>query len=101
MFGELVPPGGGDPVPLLQKKLLVGRRDSCDIALRFPNVSSRHCELELVSGYCDELVTVGIAGRGLFFAVSLYYDDFPQVSDDEVVSLLAGSERPPLGGSSS
>lgn len=51
MFGELVPQGGGDPVPLLQKKLLVGRRDSCDIALRFPNVSSRHCELELVEGY--------------------------------------------------
>ena len=51
MFGELVPQGGGDPVPLLQKKLLVGRRDSCDIALRFPNVSSRHCEMELVEGY--------------------------------------------------
>jgi adenylate cyclase len=51
MFGELVPQGGGDPVPLLQKKLLIGRRDSCDIALRFPNVSSRHCELEMVDGY--------------------------------------------------
>jgi putative phosphoribosyl transferase len=53
---------------------------------------------ELVSRYCDELVTVGTAGRGLFFAVSLYYDDFPQVSDEEVVSLLAGPERPPDGG---
>jgi len=51
MFGELVPQGGGDPVPLLKKKLLVGRRDSCDIALRFPNVSSRHCELEFLDGY--------------------------------------------------
>jgi adenylate cyclase len=51
MFGELVPQGGGDPVPLLKKKLLIGRRDSCDIALQFPNVSSRHCELELVDGY--------------------------------------------------
>lgn len=52
MFGELVPQGGGDPVPLLKTKLLVGRRNtSCDIALRFPNVSSRHCELELVGGY--------------------------------------------------
>jgi predicted phosphoribosyltransferase len=44
---------------------------------------------ELVARYCDELVTVGTAERGLFFAVSLYYDDFPQVSDDEVVSLLS------------
>jgi adenylate cyclase len=51
MFGELVPQGGGDPIPLLKMKLLVGRRDSCDIALRFPNVSSRHCELELQDGY--------------------------------------------------
>jgi hypothetical protein len=51
MFGELVPQGGGDPIPLLKMKLLVGRRDSCDIALRFPNVSSRHCELEMQDGY--------------------------------------------------
>jgi adenylate cyclase len=52
MFGELVPQGGGDPVPLLKTKLLVGRRDTCcDITLRFPNVSSKHCELELVGGY--------------------------------------------------
>jgi adenylate cyclase len=37
---------------LLKKKLLVGRRrDSCDIAIEFPNVSSRHCELELQDGY--------------------------------------------------
>jgi len=49
---------------------------------------------ELVSRYCDELVTVGTAERGLFFAVSLYYDDFPQVSDEEVVSLLAESGPP-------
>jgi putative phosphoribosyl transferase len=46
----------------------------------------------LVSGYCDELVTLGTAERGLFFAVSLYYDNFPQVSDEEVVELLA--QRP-------
>jgi|SRR5579872_7453705 len=52
MFGQLVPQAGGDPVPLLKTKILVGRRDACcDIALRFPNVSSRHCELELVGGY--------------------------------------------------
>lgn len=48
----------------------------------------------LVSGYCDELVTLGIAQRGLFFAVSLYYDHFPQVSDEEVVALLSERPRP-------
>lgn len=51
MFGELNPVGGGDPIPLLKKKLLVGRRESCDIVLRFPNVSSKHCELNVVNGY--------------------------------------------------
>lgn len=42
----------------------------------------------LVSGYCDEVVAIGRADPGLFFAVSLYYDDFPQVSDEQVVELL-------------
>ncbi len=51
MFGELLPRGGGDPIPLLQKKLLIGRRSSCDIVLEFPNVSSHHCELELIEGH--------------------------------------------------
>ena len=50
-LGELVPCGGGDSIPLLKSKLLVGRRNSCDISLRFPNVSSHHCELELIDGY--------------------------------------------------
>lgn len=51
MLGELIPCGGGDPIPLLQPKLLIGRRSRCDITLRFPNVSSHHCELELVNGF--------------------------------------------------
>jgi putative phosphoribosyl transferase len=42
----------------------------------------------LISAYCDELIAIGTADRGLFFAVSLYYDTFPQVSDEEVVELL-------------
>ncbi|SFH58393.1 FHA domain-containing protein [Planctomicrobium piriforme] len=51
MLGELIPQGGGDPIPLLQPKLVIGRRSSCDIVLIFPNISSQHCELELVNGY--------------------------------------------------
>ena len=51
MYGELDPVGGGDPIPLLKEKLLCGRRESCDIVLRFSNVSSQHCQLELHSGY--------------------------------------------------
>jgi adenylate cyclase len=51
MFGELIPLGGGDPIPLLKKTLLVGRRESCDIVLRFSNVSAHHCQLNLIGGY--------------------------------------------------
>jgi adenylate cyclase len=51
MFGELLPLGGGDPIPLLKKRLLIGRRESCDIVLRFANVSGKHCELAEDSGY--------------------------------------------------
>lgn len=51
MFGELLPIGGGDPISLDQKKLLIGRRSHCDICLRFNNVSSHHCELEFRKGY--------------------------------------------------
>jgi adenylate cyclase len=51
MFGELIPVGGGDPIPLLKKTLLIGRRESCDIVLRFSNVSAHHCELKLSGGY--------------------------------------------------
>ena len=51
MFGELVPCGGGDPIPLVKQKVLLGRRNSCDISLRFPNVSSHHCQMELLNGH--------------------------------------------------
>ncbi len=51
MLGELNPCGGGDSIPLLHEKLLVGRRSSCDIRLPLSNVSSYHCELELRDGY--------------------------------------------------
>ena len=51
MYGVLVPLGGGDPVPLLKKRLIIGRRENCDIVLRFPNVSARHCQLSLKAGY--------------------------------------------------
>jgi len=51
MLGELVPIGGGDPIPLMRERLLLGRRSRCDICLDYPNISSQHCELELESGY--------------------------------------------------
>src|SRR5436309_14302525 len=43
--GMLVPVGGGDSIRLIRNQLTLGRRESCDICLRFPNVSGLHCEL--------------------------------------------------------
>jgi adenylate cyclase len=47
----MIPVGGGDPIPLLKKELLVGRRESCDICLRFANVSAHHCQFSCRGGY--------------------------------------------------
>ena len=51
MLGQLIPVGGGDPIPLDKPSLMVGRRPSCDIRLDFSNVSSHHCRLEYINGY--------------------------------------------------
>jgi pSer/pThr/pTyr-binding forkhead associated (FHA) protein len=48
--GELIPVGGGDAIPLVRPNLTIGRRDSCDIPLRFPNISGLHCELVFKDG---------------------------------------------------
>jgi len=49
--GELMPVGGGDPVPLIRALLILGRRESCDVCLRFPNISGRHAEMAFRNGY--------------------------------------------------
>jgi adenylate cyclase len=51
MLGQLIPVGGGDPIPLNKPSLMVGRRPSCDIRLEYANVSSHHCRLEFINGY--------------------------------------------------
>src|SRR5438445_315500 len=49
--GELVPVGGGDPIPLIRAVMILGRRESCDIPLRFPNISGQHAEMSFRNGY--------------------------------------------------
>ncbi|MFM7562877.1 MAG: FHA domain-containing protein [Planctomycetota bacterium] len=51
MYGELVPVGGGDPIPLLKKRLRIGRREDCDIILNFANISGHHALMEIEEGY--------------------------------------------------
>jgi putative phosphoribosyl transferase len=43
---------------------------------------------ELASRYCDELRLLRPPERGRFFAVSMHYESFGQVSDEEVIDLL-------------
>jgi adenylate cyclase len=50
-YGQLTPCGGGDPIPLMKERLLVGRQNDCDIQLKFANISSSHCRLALEQGY--------------------------------------------------
>ncbi|MEQ1825227.1 MAG: FHA domain-containing protein [Pirellula sp.] len=50
-YGFLVPTGGGEDIPLKKDRVLIGRRDNCDIVLRFANVSGQHCRLTLEQGY--------------------------------------------------
>lgn len=50
VLGELVPVGGGDPIPLTHEIMTIGRRESCDICLKFQNISGTHCELALKNG---------------------------------------------------
>jgi adenylate cyclase len=49
-FGELVPIGGGDAIPLVSEIMTIGRRQTCDICLNFQNISGTHCELSLRNG---------------------------------------------------
>ncbi len=49
--GQLVPLGGGDSVPLIRESLTMGRRESCDICMRFPDISGTHCQLSFRNGY--------------------------------------------------
>ncbi|MGL4554039.1 MAG: FHA domain-containing protein [Gemmataceae bacterium] len=49
--GELMPTGGGDNIPLLRDHLKIGRRETCDVCLKLPNISGVHAELTFKSGY--------------------------------------------------
>lgn len=50
-LGKLVPCGGGAPIPLRQPEVIVGRSRECDVRLKYPSISSRHCKLSIDDGY--------------------------------------------------
>lgn len=68
VHGELQPKGGGDPIPLIRDLLTLGRRESCDICLRYPNISGLHAQLSFRNGYWyirDMNSTNGIKVQGI------------------------------------
>jgi adenylate cyclase len=67
VHGELVPVGGGDNIPLIREVMTIGRRETCDIPLRFPNISGLHAELNWRNGYWyikDKNSTNGVKVNG-------------------------------------
>lgn len=50
MFGQLVPAGGGLPIPLLKEQALLGRNFNCDIVIPSSKISDRHCLLKYKNG---------------------------------------------------
>ncbi len=72
--GDLIPLGGGDTIPLIRAVLTIGRRESCDICLKLPNVSGQHCELNFRDGFWwihDMGSTNGVKVNGLRAAKKL------------------------------
>ncbi|MEQ9408634.1 MAG: FHA domain-containing protein [Fuerstiella sp.] len=51
MLGQLVPAGGGLPIPLLAEKIILGRSPECDVVIPSRAVSGRHCKLTWKDGY--------------------------------------------------
>ncbi len=50
MKAELIPLGGGDPIPVTKDVTVVGRREFCDIQVDHPSLSKRHCILVKTDG---------------------------------------------------
>jgi pSer/pThr/pTyr-binding forkhead associated (FHA) protein len=68
IHGELQPVGGGDAIPLLREVLTLGRRESCDICLRYPNISGLHAQMSFRNGYWyirDMNSTNGVKVQGM------------------------------------
>jgi adenylate cyclase len=49
-LGDLVPCGGGRPIPLIKSRIVLGRHPKCDIVLSHNTISARHCQLDLIKG---------------------------------------------------
>jgi adenylate cyclase len=78
VHGQLIPVGGGDPIPLIREVLTVGRLESCDIRLRQPNVSKSHCRLIYHNGFWwieDMGSTNGIKVNGIRVSRKILHPD--------------------------
>ena len=50
-LGKLTPQAGGDPVPLMDEKIVIGRGPDCGVRLKYSTISTHHCQLRFHEGY--------------------------------------------------
>jgi adenylate cyclase len=98
--GEWLLEGGDTSIALVRPHLSLGRRESCDICLRYPNVSGLHCELVFQAGYwiirdCNS--TNGVKVNGVRVAEQvLYPGDTISIAKRDYTIMY----RPPIGSES-
>jgi pSer/pThr/pTyr-binding forkhead associated (FHA) protein len=102
MLARLVPLGEGPSISIDRSILLIGRHPDCDVRVRSPKVSRRHCLLALVS---DRLVirdlasTNGVRVNGKRVQESaLVPRDEVTIGDVRFQLVVDGSVEPEQGG---
>lgn len=50
-LGKLTPKAGGDPIALLEERIVIGRGRDCGIRLKYATVSTQHCLLKFHEGH--------------------------------------------------
>jgi len=98
IHGQLIPVGGGDPIPLIRESLTIGRLESCDICLRLPNVSKTHCRLIFHNGFWwieDQGSTNGVKVNGVKVTRKILH---PEDTITIAKRTYAIDYEPPVGG---
>ena len=93
MLGELTPCGGGAPIPLFFRRIIVGRQDDCDVTIAARSVSSKHCELSF-DGTQWHLRDMGSRNGTAVNGDRVVFPGVVQVLDEGVVQLRLVAVEP-------
>jgi pSer/pThr/pTyr-binding forkhead associated (FHA) protein len=100
--GDLIIVANDERIPLLRPLMIVGRRESCDICLRFSNVSGAHCELAFKDGRWnirDLGSTNGLKVNGVrVYKITLAPKDTITIANRGfIIDYVPGNDNPPAG----